>query len=319
MSPRNNPSGASWPEDRGGHIWPKDRETHSADGTPIRYTVRGPAGAPWVVLCSGFVCGDNFWAYLVPELEQDYRVAILNYRGIGASGTPRDPDLLGLSVDKEDYTIERHADDVVAVMDEEEIDSGVLVGHSMGTQVALEVYRKLGSGRIAGLGLITGPFRSPMHTFYGTGLGSKIFPLVYLSARVAPEPIVRLSAKLAHVPGMLDFAELIGAIGSRTPREPMHLWLEHVSALDTGVMMRVAKGMHHHDASDVLEEIAVPTVVVAGSRDTFTPPRVGKEMWRRIPDCEITFIDHGTHCALLEEPREVNDAILSLLERAHER
>jgi pimeloyl-ACP methyl ester carboxylesterase len=307
------------PADRGGHIWAKDRETCSADGTAIRYTVRGDGDGPWVVLCPGFVCGDNFWTYLVPELESSHRVAIPNYRALGASGLPRDPGPFGLGLRSSDYSIERHAEDVVAVLETEGIASCVLVGHSMGTQVALEVYRALGSERVAGIGLVTGPYASPLKTFYGTGLGARIFPLAYFAARVAPEPLVRLTTRIAHLPGILDLAQVGGAIGPRTPRDPMHLWLEHVAELDAGAMVRVAKGMHHHDASDLLDDIEVPALVVSGTKDTFTPPHVGAEMAERIPDCEILVVDGATHCALIEEPRAVNDAILSLLDRAFTR
>ena len=46
---------------------------------------------PTIVLCAGYVCPDNFWKYLAPALAKKYRVLVWNYRGSGASGSPREP------------------------------------------------------------------------------------------------------------------------------------------------------------------------------------------------------------------------------------
>ena len=45
----------------------------------------------WVVLVPGFVCPDNFWKYLLPELARDHRVIVYDSRGLGLSGLPRRP------------------------------------------------------------------------------------------------------------------------------------------------------------------------------------------------------------------------------------
>ncbi len=55
------------------------------DGTVVRYATRGPRSAPWIVCCAGYLCPDNFWRDLAPDLARDHRLIVLNYRGIGAS------------------------------------------------------------------------------------------------------------------------------------------------------------------------------------------------------------------------------------------
>ncbi|MEX0835093.1 MAG: alpha/beta fold hydrolase, partial [Nitriliruptor sp.] len=151
--------------DRGGHIWDKDREAISADGTRIRYTVLSADGdLPWLVLCPGFMCPDNFWATLGPTLAESHRVIVLNYRSMGASGDPRPPGYRTRHLKPTDYTIDRMADDVQAVLEAEDAHDAVAVGHSMGCQVALQLWRQAPE-RIASLALVTGPYASPLHTF----------------------------------------------------------------------------------------------------------------------------------------------------------
>lgn len=305
----------AWPGDRGGHLWPKDREATTRDGVRVRYAVRGPRDAPAVVLCAGFCCPDNFWWYLAPELVERHQVVMLNYRGVGASTTPRRPGVLGLNLRTSDYTMARLAQDVAAVCDAEDLEQAAFVGHSMGCQVALEVYRELGPDRVAALVFVTGPYRSPFFTFYGSAAWTTAFPALYLYGLVAPEPLLRLVPKLAHLPGVLDVAELVRAIGPDTPREPMQVYVEHFARLDAGVVLRVAQGMHGHSAEDLLEEVDVPALVVAGGRDTFTPPSVGREFADRMPEAELLELPFGTHCALLEFPRRINDRVLEFLDR----
>ncbi len=304
--------------DRGGHLWDKDREAVSDDGTTIRYTVRGPDDAPAVVLCAGYLCPDNFWWHLAPELARTRRVVLLNYRGVGASDHPTDPGFLGRNLRAMDYSMANLATDVRSVMDAEAIDAAAMIGHSMGCQVAIELYRS-DPQRATALLLITGPFTSPLESFYDTEVGARIFPLVYRLGKVVPEPLWRLVPKLGYLPGVLEVAQLVRAIGPATPREPMQRYVDHFTRIDAGVALRVAQAMHRHDASDLLDDIDVPTLIVVGERDTFSPPHLGHEMHERIPDSELVSVPDATHCALLEFPEMVNDAVLDFLDRRVDR
>jgi pimeloyl-ACP methyl ester carboxylesterase len=189
--------------DRGGHLWDKDREAVSSDGTTIRYTVRGPEAGPHVILCAGYLCPDNFWWHLAPELARTYRVVLLNYRGVGGSGHPREPGFLGRNLRAMDYAMANLAADVRAVMDAEAITSAPVVGHSMGCQVALELYRS-DDHRVDALVLVTGPFTSPLESFYDSEVGARVFPLVYRLGKIVPEPLWRLVPALGHLPGGLE-------------------------------------------------------------------------------------------------------------------
>lgn len=181
-----------------GTLFPKDREVRSLDGTPIRYTVRG-RGAPTVVVCAGFACPDNHWRYLVPALERRGRVVVWNYRGMGASGLPSPPGFRAMRLGREDFRLDRYAEDLEAVLDAEGIRRAVLLGHSMGTQVALEGYRRM-PGRVAGLVLVAGPYASPFHTMYSSDLGDRLFPLVRCGVQLVPPALLRLWGPLWRSP-----------------------------------------------------------------------------------------------------------------------
>ena len=305
----------TWAGDRGGHLWPKDREVVSDDGARIRYTVRGNPDGPWLAFCAGFMCPDNFWGSIAPLLLDRYRCVFLNYRGVGASTDPRDPGYRGWRLRPADYTIERFAGDVVDVLEAEGAIDVTLVGHSMGCQVALEGWRQA-PGRIASLVLVTGPYASPLHTFYGSKLGARIFPLAELAIPVLPRPLQKQIGKALRLPIAMPVARMIRALGPHTPAEGMQGYFQHFGNVDPMIVLKIARGMHDFDAGPWLHTVDVPTLVVVGSEDTFSPPELGDAIIRHVPDSELVMIEGGTHGALLEFPAEIHDAMADFLHRS---
>ena len=71
-----------------------------------------------------------------------------------------------------------------------------------------------------------------------------------------------------------------------------------------------------HDATDLLPSVRVPTLVVAGERDLFTPLARSEEMAKAIPGAELLVLQGGSHAALVEQPETIGAAVEKFL-RAH--
>ena len=80
----------------------------------------------------------------------------------------------------------------------------------------------------------------------------------------------------------------------------------HLSLLDTEVFVEFTRTAQEHDASPWLGDIHVPTLVVAGERDLFTPRHLSLEMAQRVSDAELLEIPRGSHAALIEQPELIN-------------
>ncbi len=301
--------------DRGGHLWAKDREAVSADGTRIRYTVlSADRDLPWLVLCPGFMCPDNFWATLGPTLAETHRVLILNYRSMGASGDPRPAGYRTRHLKPADYTIERMADDVQAVIEAEDADDVIAVGHSMGCQVAFQLWRQT-PDRVSALALVTGPYASPLHTFYGSKIGVHLFPFAYYGIPLLPRPIQRAITRLPRLPGAMPIARLARALGPLTPDDGMDLYFQHFGEVDPLIILKIVRGMHEFDAGPWLSEVDVPVLILVGGRDTFCPPELGEAMLAVLPDAELALMPDATHGAPIELPLEIADRISDFLHR----
>jgi len=55
-----------------------------------------------------------------------------------------------------------------------------------------------------------------------------------------------------------------------------------------------------------LSKIQLPTLLIWGNNATITPPFVGKEFNRLIPNSELYFIDKCGHAPMMEVPAEFN-------------
>ena len=106
--------------------------TPSADGVPIVYEVNGDARAdvPTLVLIHGWSCDRTYWGAQVGPLAERYRVVTLDLAGHGDSGLGR-----------ENWTIASYGADVAAVIEELNLNDVILVGHSMGGDVAVDAAR----------------------------------------------------------------------------------------------------------------------------------------------------------------------------------
>jgi len=72
--------------------------------------------------------------------------------------------------------------------------------------------------------------------------------------------------------------------------------------------------IEHHTAEFLLQ-IAVPTLVLAGRHDHFTPASVQRRMADLIPDSELIWFDESGHLLPIEVPDEVAAAIVDFLAR----
>lgn len=299
-----------WP-DRGGHLWPKDRTATAPDGTVVAYTVRGPVGAPPIVFCAGYLCPDNFWSDLAPALATDRRVLILNYRGVGASSEARG---LARPPASASYTMEHLASDVAAAADAEGIRAATVVGHSMGVEVALALWR-MRPDLVGQLALIAGPYASPLLTFYGSRAAAAVFPVVSMTVPALPRAVTGQAMRALELPITMPVARAIRALGPHTPDATMRPYRWHLSNVDPRTAIWTARGMHDFDPTGWLSEVDVPTHVAVGSQDAWTPPQVGANLVGVLPDAALQVVDGASHALPIEFPEAILGPIRALAPR----
>lgn len=78
-------------------------------------------------------------------------------------------------------------------------------------------------------------------------------------------------------------------------------------------IIALAKSAIRNNLGDELNKIQVPTLLVWGNNDTITPPFVGQEFNKLIPNSELHFIDKCGHAPMMEVPDEFNKILQGFL------
>lgn len=80
-------------------------------------------------------------------------------------------------------------------------------------------------------------------------------------------------------------------------------------------IVAMAKSAQRHNMANDLPKIKVDTLLVWGLNDTITPPMVGHEFNRLIPNSTLRFIDQCCHAPMMEHPEKFNDILEEFLSK----
>lgn len=273
-----------------------------SDGTRLFYSDDDDHsdGRSPVALCDGIGCDGYVWRYLRRSLAPR-RVLHPHYRGHGRSQAPRDLSRVGIS---------DLADDLTAVLDDAGASRAILVGHSMGVQVALETWRRH-PARVAGLVLVCGAPSHPLRTFRGVSTLEDLLPTIEKLIVRAPRLINGVSRALLPTKLALAIAGRVEINRALVQSDDFMPYLEGMARMDVRVFLAMLAAAGRHSADEWLGEIDVPALVVAGGRDGFTPPARSREMAASIPGATLLEVPDGSHTAPIERPAEIDAAIVS--------
>jgi len=116
------------------------------DGAKVHYTDYG-TGENAVVFVHGWSCDETFWAGQAPALGAKFHVITIDLPGHGQSDKPRIA-----------YTMDLYARAIDAVLRDAKVKAATLVGHSNGTPVIRQFYRKF-PGKTRALVIVDGALR----------------------------------------------------------------------------------------------------------------------------------------------------------------
>lgn len=80
-------------------------------------------------------------------------------------------------------------------------------------------------------------------------------------------------------------------------------------------IIALAKSAIRNNLGEELNQIKQPTCLIWGNNDTITPPFVGREFNRLIPNSELHFVDKCGHAPMMEVPDEFNRILEGFLNK----
>jgi 3-oxoadipate enol-lactonase len=260
--------------------------TTTDDGTRLYWEESG-SGTP-LLLIQGLGWSAEMWYSLVPLLEPSHHVIRYDGRGIGRSDVPAGP-----------YSIERMADDAVAVLQAAGLQKAHVLGVSLGGIVAQEVALRHPDAVTSLLLGCTHP-----------GGAETVWPepevMQVLRERAAMpfEEAVKAAVKYAYSDGV-DPAVI---------QEDMRRRLD-LPTTPEGYQGQLLGGLGYQGTLPRLKGLAVPALVFTGDADEMVPPVNSQTMADAIPDSTTVTIPGAGHVVFTEQPVAVGTAVLEFLER----
>ncbi len=268
----------------------------SFDNADIWYEIRGK-GENTLFLVDGIACDGYVWKYIKPYFENNYKIIHFNYRGHGKTPSPDNYSSI---------TIENSTKDMNAIMDVEKIDKAVFLGHSMGVQVILEMFRQFPE-KVKGLIPMCGSYGQPFKSYHNTDK-IEIIAKLLVNLFFKPKPkIIDTLKKVTTFKLSYLFATNTEVNGKMLKREDFMPYLESLRyTLDFKAFGYMLESAIEHTTIDILPKINVPTFIIAGKRDKMTPAFLSVKMHKLIKNSKLSVLEWGSHTAPIEQPEMVN-------------
>ena len=267
------------------------------DGTRLFYSIEGK-GKP-LIFCYGLVCSSLHWTYQIDHFKENYQTIWFDYRGHQNSEAPVDLDSL---------TLENLAKDIACLMDELKLKDAVFLGHSMGVNVVLELYRQHPE-RVAGMILANGTSTRPLDTLFHVNALQAGFDLLRRANDRSPKLVSFLWNLQKNNPLARTMVALAGFNPHLTPAEDIQTYVNQVADMDPAILIHLIKSYENYDATHWLHMINVPTLIIAGENDNVIPLRQQELMHQLIPNSQLSVIKHGSHCPQMDLPELINHKI----------
>lgn len=240
------------------------------NGVRLHYEVYGRGGA--VLFIHGYPLSGDIWQACIEPMQDDYRLIIPDLRGHGGSDASERTSMGQLAHDLHD------------LLDEVgERGQVVLVAQSMGGYVAFEFFRRYPE-RVAGLVLVS--------TRAGADSEEARQTRYQNAERVQREG----SQIVADVMSKNLFAP-------DAPQELVSGWRERIATTPPEGIIAALHAMAERPSSlATLEDINVPTLIIAGEEDTIIPLPEAEAMQQGILGSGIEVIPGAAHMAPVEQP-----------------
>ncbi len=296
------------------------RTIRTPDGASIFIEERGPGSRTGVVFIHGSALRTDLWHYQMPAFD-GRRLVFYDLRGHGRSvsgGLGRNSEISG-GRDEIEFSVTALGHDLEVVLDDCGLEEVVLVGHSIGGSVALELCRlhpEWAGERIKGLVLANTSARLHQTTAAGEA-AIQLDRFLKRPTEFLGGSRSRYVDRLRKIVRPTDSAFLITAyvaFGPHASAKQVDLTYDMVADTPSQTILDLFKAYRTFDMWDVLGEIRVPAIVISGTNDRITVPSASEHLAAELPKAELVMLKGAGHMSMLERHEEFNTILASFFE-----
>jgi len=270
-----------------------------AKGDGVRIQLAVWEGKGKQILCiHGLTANCRSWDLLASSLAPQHKVLAMDLRGRGFSDSP-----------PSGYSVENHCRDIVALIDDQNLERPVLMGHSLGAFISL-VFAAKHPRRVDRLILVDG--------------GGKLSDAQMAKVFAGIKPSLDRLGKVFP-----DFESYLALLKQAPFLQPWNSFFEtyfryEVEDVEGGVRSRVhpkhieeeAGNLKKMDSSQFYKKVMTPTLILRATKgmlaedDLVLPADVAEGMVREMPNAKKVDVEGSNHYSILFQPNKLRDQAL---------
>jgi pimeloyl-ACP methyl ester carboxylesterase len=286
----------------------RSRYVERPDGARLYVEEVGPQSRRGALFVHGSALRLDLWHYQMAGLG-DHRLIFFDLRGHGRSQPKGDAE----------FSLETLAGDLEAVIADADLDEVVIVGHSVGGMVALQLCCKkpeLLDDPVKGVVLVNSTYGPGAETVIGGTAVARLEratrrPFDYLGSK--HQYLERLR-KIVRPSDTLFLAVSIAAFGPSPSASQVDFTYDMVADTKTDVIFDLLRSYRDHDVRERLGEITIPALIIGGTHDHITIGDASKYMAEHLPKAELKMFERAGHMTMLERHREFNSLVTGFLD-----
>ncbi|TAM69823.1 alpha/beta hydrolase [Mycobacterium sp.] len=270
--------------------WAPSTASRPINGLRVNYLDYGTG--PVLVLLHGMSASLQWWLENIPALAQHHRVIAVDLPGFGRSEQLPAPAEMAT-----------HARTVLELLDQLDVQSATVAGHSMGGLVAIAMFsadpRLVRSLILVDAGGVPMSERRLAVILVALRICTAVLRRGFVRRALTTKAWVR---RLALFAAFRDPRVMSPALAAQT----MPLFGGPGSADAVAAAGRAVN-------ATVPESITCPVLLVWGEHDAIVPPRCAHEMHEKLPDSELAVFAAAGHSPMVEFPDQFNDLALKFI------
>jgi pimeloyl-ACP methyl ester carboxylesterase len=268
----------------------------------------GPEQKRGAVFVHGSALRTDVWHYQLPGLN-GHRLLFYDLRGHGRSQPKGDTD----------YSVALLAEDLAAVIDSGDLEEVVIVGHSVGAFVALQLActrPDLLGTKIKGLVLSNATYRPAVETIVG---GEAIARIERITRRPF-DALGKHSARISQLRKILRPSDTVflgvsvAAFGPGASAKQIDFTYDMVSETPMDVLFDLVRAYRDYDVTALLDLVTVPVLVIAGTHDRLTVSSAAEYLAEHLPKAELVVLEGTGHMPMLERHDQFNKLVGKFLD-----
>ena len=270
-----------------------------AKGDGVKIQLADWEGKGKQILCvHGLTANCRCWDLIASSLAPQHKIMAMDLRGRGLSDSP-----------PSGYSVENHCRDILALMDDQNLERPVLMGHSLGAFISL-VFAAKHPHRVERLILVDG--------------GGKLSDAQMAKVFAGIKPSLDRLGKVFP-----DFESYLALLKQAPFLQPWNSFFEtyfryEVEDVEGGVRSRVhpkhieeeAGNLKKMDSSQFYKEVMAPTLILRATKgmlaedDLVLPAGVAEGMVREMPNAKKVDVEGSNHYSILFQPNKMRDQAL---------